>query len=338
MDPGPKTLVSATHKVPQPDEAGLLLHVRERRPQGLPPGGAGRAVLFVHGATFSSGLWDLRPPGLSFLDAVAAAGMPAYALDIRGYGRSRSTVMESEGGPYARAGDAIRDIDRVAEFLQAREGLARVCLLGGSWGSITAGLYAATLGRDKLERLVLYAPIFSDHNADWLALIADPSDPSRPNPALGPYRRVGEAETRMRWDAEIPLRDKTLWRDEAVFRALLEDAFDADPMARNSEPPAFRAPNGTLLDLFEAFNRRPLYDPGAIRVPVLLIRGTFDPTSTRADATGLFDRLASPVKRYVEIGEGAHFVSAERNAWQVIDEVVGFLGRPLAGRDGDGVR
>lgn len=41
---------------------------------------------------------------------------------------------------------------------------------------------------------------------------------------------------------------------------------------------------------------------------------------------------------YVEIGEGAHFVSAERNAWQVIDEVVGFLGRPLAGQDGDAVR
>ena len=327
MDPGPKTLVSATHKVPQPDEAGLLLHVRERRPPGLPPGVARRAVLFVHGATFSSGLWDLRPPGLSFLDAVATAGLPAYAVDIRGYGRSRSAVMERGQRPYARAGDAIRDIDRVVDFLQAREGLARICLLGGSWGSITAGLYAATLGRDLLERLVLYAPIFSGRNADWLDLIADPSEPSRPNPALGPYRRIGEAETRARWDAEIPFADKALWRDEAVFHALLEDAFDADPTARDHDPPAFRAPNGTLLDLFEAFNRRPLYDPAAIRVPVLLIRGAADPTSTRADATGLFDRLASPVKRYVEIGNGAHFVSAERNAWQVFEEVVGFLCR-----------
>ena len=159
-------------------------------------------------------------------------------------------------------------------------------------------------------------------------MIADPADPTRPNPALGSCRWVTEADARARWDAEIPLEDKTLWRDEACFRALLDDAFAADPRARERDPPAFRAPNGTLLDLFEAFSRRPLYDPAKIAIPTLLVRGDADPTSTRSDATNLFDRLASRVKRYVEIGNGAHFVSAERNAWQVFDEVTGFLGGP----------
>ena len=328
-------LLSATHAVPQPDEPGLALHVRERRPPEQPVGAADRAALFVHGATFASGLWDIQVPGrkgrTSFLDAAAAAGLAAYALDIRGYGRSSAPALETSSVPYARAEAAVRDIDRVADFIRAREGLARICLVGGSWGTITGGLYATTLGRGKLERLVLYAPIFAEPNTDWLAMIADPADPARPSPALGPCRWVTEADARDRWDAEIAFEDKTLWRDEACFRALLDDAFEADPRTREHDPPAFRAPNGTLLDLFEAFSRRPLYDPAKIAIPTLLIRGDADPTSTRSDATGLFDRLASPVKRYVEIGNGAHFVSAERNAWQVFDEVTGFIGHRVAG-------
>ena len=321
----PAALHKATHALPQPDEPGLELHLRERRPAALDPGRAGRALLCVHGATFASGLWDLQVPGMSLLDAAAAAGLPAYALDIRGYGRSHSARLETQTTPYARAEEAIRDIDLAVEFLRAREGLERVCLLGGSWGSITGGLYASDLGRGKLERLVLFAPIFSDWNADWLEMIADPAAPSRPNPALGACRRVTEAEARRRWDKEIPVADKTAWRDEAAVRALLDDAFAADPQARDGEDSAFRAPNGCLLDLFEAFNRRPLYEPEALQVPALLLRGAADPTSTRRDAAGLFDRLGSPLKRYLEIGRSSHFASAERNAWQVFNATLGFL-------------
>lgn len=282
-------------------------------------------MLFVHGATLASVLWDVRLPGMSFLDAAASAGLAAYTVDIRGYGRSQSAVMPNQTEPYARAADAVRDIDCAVDFIRDREGVDRVALVGGSWGSITSGLYTATVGQRKLDRLVLYAPIFSDTNAEWLDMIADPGDPSRPNPDLRPCRRVTEADLRRRWDAEIPFEDKEIWRPEPAFRALVDDSLDADPTSSDTDPPSFRAPNGTLIDLFEAFNRRPLYQPEAITIPTLLIRGAADPTSSRADAAGLFDRLGSPVKRYVEIGNGAHFVSAEVNGWQVFDEVIGFL-------------
>src|SRR5690606_14299307 len=102
------------------------------------------------------------------------------------------------------------------------------------------------------------------------------------------------------------------WRDEAVFQALVQSSLADDPIAAALNPPAFRAPNGTLLDLWEAFNGRPLYDPAGIRAPVLLVRGTQDPTSTRADALALFDALTSADHRsYVEVANGTHFVSAE---------------------------
>jgi alpha-beta hydrolase superfamily lysophospholipase len=317
-DQGP-SLLHQTHALPQPDEPGLTLHLRERRPVGA----VASAVLLVHGATFSSALWDIAVPGASFLDALAAAGCAAYALDIRGYGRSVPAQAPPDV-PYARAPAAIRDIDLAVDFIRAREGRATVALLGGSWGTVTCGLYAAGAGAAKLERLVLYAPLYGGHNAEWLAMIADPADPSRPNPALGAFRRVTEAQARARWDSEIPHRDKGLWRDEAVFQALMQESLAA---AGGGE--TFPAPNGTLLDLFEVFNGRPLYDAAAVMLPVLLLRGAADPTSTRADALGLFDRLGSAVKRYVEIGHGAHFISAERNAWQVFDEVASFLTLPL---------
>jgi alpha-beta hydrolase superfamily lysophospholipase len=135
---------------------------------------------------------------------------------------------------------------------------------------------------------------------------------------------VTEAQARARWDSEIPHTDKSLWRNEAVFQALMHDSLDAAGCGDS-----FPAPNGTLIDLFEVFSGRPLYDAGAVTLPVLLLRGAADPTSTRADALGLFDRLGSAIKRYVEIGHGAHFISAERNGWQVFDEVAAFLTAPL---------
>ena len=72
-------------------------------------------------------------------------------------------------------------------------------------------------------------------------------------------------------------------------------------------------------------NGRPLYDPAPIRCPTLLIRGGADPTATRADALGLFDRLGATDRHYVEIAGGAHFVSAERRAPQAFAAVRAFL-------------
>lgn len=309
------------HSLPQPDAPHRRLHLRERRPPGVAAGAAQGAVLLVHGATVASALWDIAVPGASFLEALAGAGLAAYALDLRGYGRS--TPPPAEGPPFARAAEVIADIDAAVDFVRRREGLARIALLGGSWGTVTCGLYAAGSGGAKLERLVLYAPLYSGPNADWLAMIADPDDPARPNPRLGPARPVTAAQLRARWDGEILPADKTLWRDERVFQALLDDC-----LAAAGGGASFPAPNGTLLDLFEVFSGRPLYAAEDIVAPTLLLRGSADPTSSREDALGLYDRLGSATRRYLEIGEGAHFVCAERNAWQVFDEVALFLTRP----------
>jgi len=309
---------AASHFIASSDEQGLRLHLRAHG-----EGAARPPVLFVHGATFASRLYDIPHPGASWLKATAKAGFAAYALDIRGYGRSRSAQMAEASAPYAHGAEAVRDIADAVAWVRARHGGRRIALIGGSWGSITTAMYAAGEGGAALDALVLYAPIFAERNTGWLAEIADPDDPSRPSPGLGASRLVNEARTRARWDAETPPGET--WRDEAVFQALMRSSLADDPDAAARPEPAFAAPNGTLLDLWEAFNGRPLYDPARIATPALLLRGGADPTSTRSDALALLDRLGAATRRYVEIANGAHFVSAERRAPEVFGAVVEFL-------------
>ena len=296
---------------------------------------SGPPVLFVHGATLASELYDVAgtsgPSGYSWMRHAAVHGRDAFALDIRGYARSeRPSSFEQppgEGEPYATHREAVADIGRAADLVRERTGADHIDLVGGSWGSITSAIYA-TRHADALRRLVLFAPIFAEANEGWLDITADPPDRSRPNPApspaLGAYRLVTRAAVRERWDAEIP-GEPTAFRPEAVFDALMDEALAADPLATTHDPPAMRVPNGTLIDLHEAFSGRPLYDPAAIRTPTLLIRGDCDPTSTASDMARLAARL--PNAHALTIPNASHFAIAEHAAPAVFEAAEAFLRR-----------
>ena len=298
---------AAAYRIDSTDLPGLRLHLRARGDDPARP-----PVLMVHGATYASPLFDIAVPGRSWLAALAEVGFAAYALDLRGYGRSAMPAPPDR--PFAGMGDAGRDIGDAMAWIAARHGRTPA-LIGGSWGSITTAAWGA--GGGEAAALLLYAPIFAARNEGWLELLGEGGTLRD----WGPTRPVTLEATRARWDAEIP--PAADWREEDVLADLW-----AQSLADQGLPPdadAFQAPNGTLLDLWEAMNGRPLYDPSAVRCPTLLIRGGADPTSTRADATALLDRLAAPERRYVEIANGAHFVSAERRAPQVFAASAGFL-------------
>ena len=324
----PGTVRKIVHAVESSNQAGLRLNLVEKQGEGdaanpKPP------VLCVHGATLAGYIWDIPVPNMSFLDHFAQAGHRSFALDIRGYAGSASVAALDAAGapdkPYGRAEEAILDIDDAIDFIREETGFDTICLVGSSWGTVTTALYCTGPGAAKVDRLVLAAPLFSARNEAWLEMIRDPENHDRPNPALGPYRLVSRKEVEERWDAEIPGPDKTIWRDPAVFDALIKDAVSEGLPGTNPESQVFCAPNGTLIDLFEVFSERPLYDPAALTLPVLLIRGDADPTSTHADASNLFDRIASPIKRYTVIGNGAHFLVAEVNNWQMFHEIECFF-------------
>jgi pimeloyl-ACP methyl ester carboxylesterase len=114
------------------------------------------------------------------------------------------------------------------------------------------------------------------------------------------------------------------------FEAFWNSNLEADPVGAKQNPPVVRAPNGVIEDgqrYWGADTR--YYDPSKIRVPVLLVHADGDVEAPAYMSQALFARLTgAPLRRYVVIGEGTHFVMMERNRMQLFREVQLFLEEP----------
>lgn len=323
------------HRVKSSTTEGIQIYVRERLPTGVSPADVKDAVLFVHGATYPGSSFDTKlEDGKSWMDHVAEAGYAAYYLDHRGYGRStRPAAMEqpaAENKPFAEAETVVKDLDDVVGFIKKRTGQEKINLVGYSWGTVTTGMYT-TLHSDQVDRLVLYAPVYGAKNESWTRMLAEPNQPDKLK-EIGAYRSVDRDQADKRWVEQIPESGRETWRSQKVFDSWYDELLSMEP---DQQAKAIKAPNGVLVDLWEVFHARPVYNASEINVPTLVIRGDNDPTATDEDARGLFAKLSSDVKRYVVIGEGTHFLNLEKNAPQLYSETLLFLdeGNPAKARE-----
>jgi pimeloyl-ACP methyl ester carboxylesterase len=313
------------HRVKSSTADGIEIYVRERLPAGKSPAEAKKAVLFVHGATYPGSSFDTDlADGKSWMDHVAEAGYAAYYLDHRGYGQStRPALMDQpaeKNEPFAEAETVVKDLADVVDFIQERTGQEKINLVGYSWGTITTGMYTARHG-DEVDRLVLYAPVYSAKNDNWTRMLADPNQPDKLK-KVGAYRSVTREQADKRWLEQIPESGREVWRSQKVFDSWYDELLSMEPAPQAN---AIKAPNGVLVDLWEVFNARPVYDASEINVPTMVIRGDNDPTSTDEDARGLYAKLSSNIKRYVIVGEGTHFLSLEKHAPQLFAETLLFV-------------
>ena len=316
----PVKLVGESYHVPARDQ-GIQLYVRNKRPETLTTFTPDRIVLFVHGATYpSETAFDLQLAGVSWMDHIAQRGYDVYLMDVRGYGRStRPPEMDQparESRPIGHTDIAVKDFGTVVDHILARRGVSKITLMGWSWGTVIAGAYAAQNG-DKVERLVLYAPV-------WLR-----QTPSliRVEGPLGAYRTVTMDTARQRWLAGVAADKQKELIPSGWFEAWWNANLEADPVGARQNPPVVRAPNGVLEDgqRYWAADTR-YYDPSKIRVPVLLVHAEWDADTPAYMSQALFARLTSaPLKRYVVIGEGTHTVMMELNRMQLFREVQLFL-------------
>jgi hypothetical protein len=113
--------------------------------------------------------------------------------------------------------------------------------------------YYTSLNSEKVQKLVMYAPLyrFAQHtNLGAGSALQDKRKPNDFNFAFGAYRVASEAANTARWDGEIPVADKSEYRDPAFPAAFWNACLATDPTSNTRSPASLRAPNGVLEDSF----------------------------------------------------------------------------------------
>jgi pimeloyl-ACP methyl ester carboxylesterase len=318
----PPALVSEDVMVPAAD-TGVSLFMRNKTSAGMKSFSAEKTVLFVHGATYPSEItFDLKLGDQSWMDYIASRGYDVWLVDVRGYGRSSKTAALSQPAsanpPFANTEDAVRDVATAVDFILKRRGIAKLNLMGWSWGTTIMALYT-TRNNERVNKLVLYAPVWTPPTVG--------KPPATPTVA---YRAVTVDAARQRWYNGVPAEKQAAlipagWFDSWA-RAMLESDLDGAKL----NPPVLRAPNGTMVDILGGWllGKR-LYDAEQIRVPTMLIKAEWDADTPAQMAQGLFASLKNaPYKSYVEVGEGTHTLMLEKNRMQLFRSAQAFLDEP----------
>ena len=283
---------------PKPD---MRLFLRQLGPSPALPG---RVVLYVHGATFPSGLSIAhRFEGRSWRDALCDAGFSVWGLDFYGFGHSdRYAEMDAPADanpPLGLAADAAAQLGVAVRFILDRENLASLSLITHSWSSMAAGRFASEHPA-LVDRLVLFAPI---------AQRDPPREAPRPN---GPAWRIISVEDQWaRFVEDVPPGEPPVL-SRVYFDDWAQRYLDSDPGSRTRDPAGVKTPSGPFVEILRAWNGELAYEPARISAPVAIIRGAWDRLVTDADARWLFDAFShSAVKRDIKIGRGTHLMHLE---------------------------
>lgn len=314
-------LTTEEFQVATRDDPALKLYVRNKHPADMARFTPERTVVFVHDATYpAETAFDLPLDGLSWMDFIASRGFDVYLLDVRGYGRSsRPTAMDkpaAESPPFATTDQAVEDVAAVVDFVRGRRSLAKLDLLGWSWGTSIMATYAAR-HPEAVERLVLYAPV-------WLRTTPSLVQVTGP---LGAYRTVSREAALGRWMTGVAEDKKAALIPPGWFDTWADATFATDAVGAAQNPPVLRAPNGVVLDGQRFWSAgKPTYDPAALTMPVMLTLAEWDHDTPPYMAQTLFPLLIrSPHKRLMMLSEGTHSIIMERNRLDLFQVVQDFL-------------
>jgi pimeloyl-ACP methyl ester carboxylesterase len=307
--------------VPSP-QPGIQIYVRNKHRADMTAFRPDRTVLFVHGSTYPAHTaFDLELDGKSWMDYIAEQGYDVYLLDLPGYGKSTRPPEMSEAPdehPALTTGEiAVPAIGAVVDHILKRRNIAKLDLLGWSWGTTLMATYT-TQHADKVERLVLYAP-------QWIRTTPALTGPV--NGPIGAYRSVTKEKAKERWYTGVPENKKDALIPAGWFDKWADATFATDPEGAKQNPPVLRAPNGTVQDTADYWAAgKAYYDPAKITVPTLLIQAEWDRDTPPYMAQTLFPLLVNaPTKRYVWLSEGTHTIIMEKNRMKLFEAVQAFL-------------
>jgi acylglycerol lipase len=237
---------------------GLNIFTRSCLPTGAP-----RAVIvLVHGFNAHSGymVWAA--------EQFAARGLAAYALDLRGRGRS-----DGERFFINSFSDYTGDVDGLVAIARAAHPGLPIYVLGHSAGGVVASTYVFE-HQDTLAGLVCESFALDVGVPDAAALLIKGLS------HLAPHLHI------------FTLKNEIFSRDPAVIAAM-----NADPLIANESQPA-----ETSAELIKAAERLKANMP-KYRVPILIIHGTAD-KATRYQGSEYFYEHAGSADKILKLYEG----------------------------------
>ena len=246
-----------------------------------------KPVLLLHGGASGYVTYDIRIKDYSMMDYLAQKGFVVYAVDMRGFGKSTIT-----SGLDVRAETCAEDMKAVVDFIKGRLGVGKICLAGGSFGSMVAAIYAAKY-QDNLEKLALMSPPYKDLSDAGKALFQPVADLMGSGQSYFP-----NAPDPQKLTAELHSSDPE------VLSFYAELSISHCP----------QNPAGLVLDLAQGEDGKLPHDRYVplIKVPTLVITGANDELCPAEYAQQLYRNLGTQDKKIVLVPNAWHRVFLER--------------------------
>lgn len=249
------------------------------------PGGAARAiVVLVHGFNSHSGYY------IHTGEALAARGFAAYALDLRGRGRSDGDRFYIES-----ISEFVQDVATVVSLAKLRHPGLPTFLLGHSAGGVVSCLYV--LGHQaELAGFICESFAFQVPAPDFaIAALKGLSH-------LAPHAHV------------LKLHNEDFSRDPAVVKAMNDD-----PLIANETQPT-----RTVAELARADEKLRTEFP-LITLPVLILHGTAD-KAAKASGSQIFYDTAGSKDKTLKLYEGHyHDLLNDLGREEVLGDIVGWI-------------
>jgi alpha-beta hydrolase superfamily lysophospholipase len=264
---------------------GLALFVRSWLPPAKPRG----VVVLCHGFNSHSGYYTWVG------EQLATRGLAAYALDLRGRGRSDGERF------YVQAfSDYVNDIATVVTAAKSRHGEVGTFLLGHSAGGVASCLYVLEHQRE-LAGFICESFAFQLPAPDFaVAVLKGLSH-------LAPHAHV------------LRLKNEDFSRDPRVVEAM-----NADPLIAHETQPT-----RTLAELARADDRLKREFP-LITLPLLILHGSAD-RATKPSGSRMFHQAAGAKDKTLKIYDGHyHDLLNDQDKEAVLGDIVAWLEPRLA--------
>ena len=226
------------------------------------PGDARAVVVLVHGFNSHSGYY------IRTGEALAARGFAAYALDLRGRGRSDGDRFYIDS-----MSEFVQDVATVVSLAKLRHPGLPTFLLGHSAGGVVSCLYVLE-HQDELAGFICESFAFQVPAPDFaIAALKGLSH-------LAPHAHV------------LKLHNEDFSRDPAMVRAMNDD-----PLIANETQPT-----RTVAELARADERLRTEFP-SITLPLLVLHGTAD-KAAKAGGSQIFYDSAGSTDKTIELYQG----------------------------------